>query len=374
MYWLGLQPGDVHLNISSPGWAKHAWSCFFAPWIAGATRWSYNYARFDAGGAARRARQRGGHHASARRPPSGGCSSRRSGRGRRRLRELVAAGEPLNPEVIEQVAAAWGLTFATATARPRPPRRSATRPARPSSPVRWAGRCPATQVALVDADRQPGDGGRDLPGPGQAPARPDARLPGRPERAAAAMAAASTTPATWPPATPDGYFTYIGRTDDVFKASDYRISPFELESVADRAPGRGRGRRRAQPRSAPARGAQGLRAARRRATSPPRDGAGDPAFAARNGSRPTSAIRRLEFAELPKTISGKIRRVQLRALETERHGPADDQPPAPAPRPRPATTAATWAMCATTGSAAAGTAVPRGPAEFWEEDFPDLKR
>ena len=37
MYWLGLQPGDVHLNISSPGWAKHAWSCFFAPWNAGAT-------------------------------------------------------------------------------------------------------------------------------------------------------------------------------------------------------------------------------------------------------------------------------------------------------------------------------------------------
>jgi acetyl-CoA synthetase len=37
MYWLGLQPGDVHLNISSPGWGKHAWSCFFAPWNAGAT-------------------------------------------------------------------------------------------------------------------------------------------------------------------------------------------------------------------------------------------------------------------------------------------------------------------------------------------------
>ncbi len=37
MYWMGLRPGDVHLNISSPGWAKHAWSNFFAPWLAGAT-------------------------------------------------------------------------------------------------------------------------------------------------------------------------------------------------------------------------------------------------------------------------------------------------------------------------------------------------
>jgi acetyl-CoA synthetase len=46
MYWIGLQPGDVHWNISSPGWAKHAWSCFFAPWNAGATVFVYNSARF----------------------------------------------------------------------------------------------------------------------------------------------------------------------------------------------------------------------------------------------------------------------------------------------------------------------------------------
>src|SRR5215475_11729335 len=48
MYWIGLQPGDVHWNISSPGWAKHAYSCFFAPWNAGATVFVYNYARFNA--------------------------------------------------------------------------------------------------------------------------------------------------------------------------------------------------------------------------------------------------------------------------------------------------------------------------------------
>jgi len=48
MFWLGLQPGDVHLNISSPGWAKHAWSCFFAPWNAGATVFVVNQPRFEA--------------------------------------------------------------------------------------------------------------------------------------------------------------------------------------------------------------------------------------------------------------------------------------------------------------------------------------
>ncbi|OYV67304.1 MAG: AMP-dependent synthetase, partial [Acidiphilium sp. 21-66-27] len=48
MYWIGLQPGDVHLNISSPGWAKHAWSSFFAPWNAGATVFIVNQPRFEA--------------------------------------------------------------------------------------------------------------------------------------------------------------------------------------------------------------------------------------------------------------------------------------------------------------------------------------
>ena len=48
MYWIGLRPDDLHLNISSPGWGKHAWSNFFAPWNAGATVFVHNYARFEA--------------------------------------------------------------------------------------------------------------------------------------------------------------------------------------------------------------------------------------------------------------------------------------------------------------------------------------
>jgi acetyl-CoA synthetase len=72
MYWLGLQPGDVHWNISSPGWAKHAWSCFFAPWNAQACIFIYNYARFNAAAlldvlVEQRVRR------CARRPPCGAC-------------------------------------------------------------------------------------------------------------------------------------------------------------------------------------------------------------------------------------------------------------------------------------------------------------
>jgi len=111
MFWLGLQPGDVHLNISSPGWAKHAWSCFFAPWIAEATIFVYNYVRFDA--AALLGQLRTHQVTSFCAPPtvwrmlinadlSGGPGA---------LREVIGAGEPLNPEVIDQVAKAWGLSL-----------------------------------------------------------------------------------------------------------------------------------------------------------------------------------------------------------------------------------------------------------------------
>src|SRR3954451_11270993 len=111
MFWLGLQPGDVHLNISSPGWAKHAWSCFFAPWNAGATVFVVNQPRFDA---------------KALLATIGRCSvttlcapptvwrlfiQEKLSAFKVSLREVCGAGEPLNPEVIDQVRAAWGLTI-----------------------------------------------------------------------------------------------------------------------------------------------------------------------------------------------------------------------------------------------------------------------
>ena len=73
MYWIGLQPGDVHLNISSPGWAKHAWSNVFAPWNAEATVFVYNYTRFDAERAAGRDGPLRRRPPSARRRPCGAC-------------------------------------------------------------------------------------------------------------------------------------------------------------------------------------------------------------------------------------------------------------------------------------------------------------
>src|SRR5262249_53079355 len=110
MYWLGLRPGDVHLNLSSPGWAKHAWSCCFAPWNAAACVLSLNYERFDARAVLDQMVRCGVTTFCA--PPTVWrlLIQQDLAAWPIQLREVASAGEPLNPEVIECVRAAWGLT------------------------------------------------------------------------------------------------------------------------------------------------------------------------------------------------------------------------------------------------------------------------
>jgi acetyl-CoA synthetase len=120
----------------------------------------------------------------------------------------------------------------------------------------------------------------------------------------------------------DGYLTYVGRTDDLFKASDYRISPFELESVLIEHP--------AVAEAAVVPAPDELRLAVPKAYvvlvagyEPSKDLASDILRHSREHLAPYKRIRRLQFAELPKTISGKIRRVELRTAE---HASAGTRP------------------------------------------------
>ena len=111
MYWIGLQPGDVHLNISSPGWAKHAWSNVFAPWNAEATALILGYERFSAPALLGALGECGVTTFCA--PPTVWrllIQSDLASADTAALRECLAAGEPLNPEVIEQVRRAWEIT------------------------------------------------------------------------------------------------------------------------------------------------------------------------------------------------------------------------------------------------------------------------
>jgi acetyl-CoA synthetase len=334
MYWIGIQPGDVHLNLSSPGWAKHAWSNVYAPWNAAATILVLNQARFSAAGLLR---------------ALGDCrvttfcapptvwrmllQSDLAAADVSALRECVAAGEPLNPEVIEQVRRAWGITVRDGFGQTETTALVGNTPGQQVRPGSMGRPLPGYSVVLVDPVS--GEPGRDgeicldlsrrplglMTGYLDAPALNDSAMRGGYYHTGDVATSDS-----------DGYITYVGRTDDVFKASDYRISPFELESVLME--------HEAVAEAAVVPSPDPLRLAVPKAyvlLAAGREPSGEVARSimafCRERVAPYKRIRRIEFADLPKTISGKIRRVELRGQEDARREPV------------------------------------RGVTEFWEEDF-----
>src|SRR3954469_3533836 len=317
VYWLGLRPGDVHLNISSPGWAKHAWSCFFAPWIAEATIYLYNYTRFDAAALLGRIREDGVTTFCA--PPtvwrmlikadlSGGPGA---------IREAVAAGEPLNPEVIEQVKSQWGLTLRDGYGQTETTASVGNTPGSVVKPGSMGRPLPGVPVVLVDpVTGELADEGEICLDLAASPLTLMTGYQGDPERNAEAMAGGYYHPGDVAQRDPEGYIPYIGRTDDVFKASDYKISPFELESVLIEHP--------AVTEAAVVPVPDPLRSAVPKAYvalapghEPSRETALEILRHARENLAPFLRVRKIEFYELPKTISGKIRRVELRQREVD---------------------------------------------------------
>lgn len=324
MYWIGLQPGDVHWNISSPGWAKHAWSCFFAPWIAGATIFIYNYNRFDA----RRvldvlvAKQVTTLCA----PPTVWrmLIQEQLGGWPVRLRELLSAGEPLNPEVIEQVRAAWGITIRDGFGQTETSAQVGNPPGQPIKFGSMGRPLPGYRVVLLDPDDKPAEEGElSLALADDRLGRPTGLMVGyadSPEKTAEVMRAGHYHTGDVAQRDAEGYITYVGRADDVFKASDYRISPFELESVLIEHP--------AVAEAAVVPSPDALKLAVPKAFVTLAAGhAPDEATArsilafCREKLAPYKRIRRLQFTDLPKTISGKIRRVELRRAEETRAMP-----------------------------------------------------
>jgi acetyl-CoA synthetase len=316
LYWLGLRPGDLHLNISSPGWAKHAWSCVFAPWLAEATVMVMNHPRFDAVTTLDALVEQGvttfcapptvwrmliQQDLAAWRPP---------------LREVLGAGEPLNPEVIDQVRAAWGLTIRDGYGQTETTAQIGNTPGQPVTPGAMGRALPGYRVALLGPDGAEADEGEISLVLGED--RPAGLMLGYRE--------GETIKACEGPAyrtgdvamrDAEGVFTYVGRADDVFKASDYRISPFELESVLIAHP--------AVAEAAVVPSPDPTRLAEPKAfvvLAPGAEANAETAAAilahARAALGPYKRVRRIEFADLPKTISGKIRRVELRALEAKR--------------------------------------------------------
>ncbi len=324
MYWLGLRPGDRHLNISSPGWAKHAWSCFFAPWIAEATVFVYNYSRFDAGRLLDTLRQWEVSTFCA--PPTVWrmLINADLSEGPGSLREIVGAGEPLNPEVIAQVDRAWGLTLRDGYGQTETTAQIGNTPGSPVKPGSMGRPLPGMPVVLVDPlsgrrverPEDAADGAEICLDLSELPLALMTEYQGDAERTAEATAGGWYHTGDVATVDADGYITYVGRTDDVFKASDYKISPFEVESVLIEHP--------AVAEAAVVPAPDEVRLAIVKAYvvlapghEPDEETARSILAHARQHLAPWQRVRRLEFAELPKTISGKIRRVELRDRERQ---------------------------------------------------------
>ena len=313
MYWLGLQPGDMHLNISSPGWAKHAYSCFFAPWNAGATVFVANQPRFNA---------RGMLDAIVANDVTTICAPPTVWRmfvqedlksWHTELREVVSAGEPLNPEIIEQVQEIWGKTVREGYGQTETTLQVGCFPGERVKPGSMGQEAPGYRIRLLDPDDQEVQEGEvcillDPPPTGlmRGYRNDDGSFAPLGKRAYRTGDVANRDA--------DGYLTYVGRADDVFKSSDYRISPFELESALIEHPAIAEAAvvpapdvmRMAVPKAYLVLAA-GATADRATVLSIFRH--------LRERLAPFKRVRRLEFSELPKTISGKIRRVELRQTE-----------------------------------------------------------
>ena len=327
MYWIGLEPGDVHLNISSPGWAKHAWSNVFAPWIAESCVLVMNYARFDAETMLGVLDRCGVTSFCA--PPTVWrmlIQADLSGL-RTPPRKVVGAGEPLNPEVIEQVEKAWGVRIRDGFGQTESTVQIGNSPGQTVKPGSMGRPIPGYPIVLVD----PATGERDVSEGEICVDLADRPLGlmvgyyGDVERNAEAMDGGVYHTGDVGSRDEDGYITYVGRSDDVFKASDYRISPFELESVLIEHP--------AVAEAAIVPSPDPVRLAVPKAYvvlaaghEPTEETARSILEFARDHLAPYKRIRRLEFAPLPKTISGKIRRVELRGRETDLHSDASATP------------------------------------------------
>ncbi len=313
MYWIGLRPGDIHCNISSPGWAKHAWSCFFAPWNAEATVFVPNQSRFNAKGLLDTITRANVTTFCA--PPTVWriLVTHQLADYKTKLRELVSAGEPLNPEIIDHVQSVWGLTVRDGYGQTESTAVAGTSPAQLVKPASLGRPLPGFKLVLMDVnDRETNEGELCVTlGP-----RPVGLMPGYQEDDGTLCPLEGKVHRTGDVMSrdADGYLTFVGRGDDVFKASDYRISPFELESALIEHP--------EVVECAVVPSPDPIRSALPKAfvilqsgVEPSREIALSIFRHIRRVLAPFNRIRRIEFSDLPKTISGKIRRVELRHRE-----------------------------------------------------------
>ena len=322
MYWIGIRPGDVHYNIGAPGWAKHAWSSIFAAWNAEATTFVYNYTgKFNPKEVLRILGDYSVRTLCA--PPTVWRYLLLENLNQHdfALREVVSAGEPLNPEIFQKVKDGIGLEIREGFGQTETTLQIGTFPGMAVKPGSMGVEAPGYEITILNDE--------NIVVPNRAEGMVAVRV--RPKRPIGLMAGyidpreknlevfVGDWYLTGDVAYKDetGYFWFIGRSDDVFKSSDYRISAFELESELMVHPSVTEVAVVASPDK--------LRGFVPKAVItlkpnvlPSRELALEIFKFTRDRMAPYKRPRIIQFSqELPKTVSGKIKRNDLRRIESE---------------------------------------------------------
>jgi acyl-coenzyme A synthetase/AMP-(fatty) acid ligase len=323
-YWLDLKPTDVHWNLSDTGWAKAAYSNLFGPWVMGAAMFTFDgRGRFDA---------RQTLELLERYPISTFCAPPTAYRllvledlSRYRLsalRHCIGAGEPLNPEVIDAWQRGTGQLIRDGYGQTETVILVANFPPLPVKPGSMGKPSPGFTIGVID------DEGREV----TAGTEGDIAVKLTPQRPVGLFkeywrnpeATANCLRGDWyvtgdrAVRDEDGYLWFVGRADDVIISAGYRIGPFEVESALVEHPAVAEAAVVASPD--PIRG-EVVKAFVILAPGhqPSEQLAVDLQEHVKRVTAPYKYPREIEFTpELPKTISGKIRRVELRQRERER--------------------------------------------------------
>jgi medium-chain acyl-CoA synthetase len=319
-YWLDLRADDLHWNLSDTGWAKAAWSSYFGPLNCGATVFVHHSETFDA----RRTLEILSQY-----PITTFCGAPtvyrmlvlEDLRAYRlpHLRHVVGAGEPLNPEVIESWRAATGLTIRDGYGQTESVLLCASFPCLPPRFGSMGKPSPGIELAVIDDEGQPLPADRE----GDVGVRVTPRHPpglfkeyrGDEERTRRCFRDGWYLTGDRAYVDADGYFWFVGRADDVINSAGYRIGPFEVESALLEHP--------AVAESAVVSSPDEMRGEVVKAFVVLRSGVtGDEALVhalqehVKTVTAPYKYPRRIEFVTaLPKTVSGKIRRIELRERE-----------------------------------------------------------
>jgi acyl-coenzyme A synthetase/AMP-(fatty) acid ligase len=342
-HWLDAQAGDLVWCTAGTGWAKSIWNVFLGPWSCGAEivlhRGGFDpYERFDL-------ISKLGVDVLCQAPTEYRLMAKLDDIEQfdlRLLRHAVSAGEPLNPEVIQRFRDAFGIMIHDGYGQTENTLLVANAPTAEIRPGSMGLPTPGHDVAVIDEHGMPTEPGveGDIALRGSAPCLFAGYL-GEPEATQAAFRGEWYVTGDRATRDPDGYFWFAGRADDVILSAAYRIGPFEVESALLEHP--------AVVESAVVGKPDADRGQIVKAFVVLRPGVvGDAELVValqdhcKQITAPYKYPREIEFVKsLPKTRSGKIRRIELRQLEEERAAaapspePTSPRRPEPEPEPKP---------------------------------------